>query len=98
MDRKLAYNIGYIVIAFSIIAVLQFWAAQRDVAEISYTDLNRLVTEQKIKAAIVTETTVRGEFNEPQDGRRFFVMQRVDPAMAEKLSSAGIKVSGGTDS
>jgi cell division protease FtsH len=98
MDRKLAYNIGYIVITFSIIAALQFWAGYKSVAHISYSDLNRFVSEQKIKAATVTETTIQGEFIEPQDGKRFFVTQRVDPAMAEKFSSAGIKVSGGTDS
>jgi cell division protease FtsH len=74
------------------------WLAWRDVAQLSYTDLIQAVEQGKVASVTITETTIEGQFKEPQDGRRLFISARVDPNAAAAFDKAGVKVTGGTDS
>ena len=98
MERKHKFNIGYILIAFLLIALLQLWLAARNVQEIAYSDLMQMVTEGKIQSVTLTETMIEGAFKQPQNGKTKFISRRVDPAAAANFEKAGVQVSGGSDS
>ncbi|BCM20896.1 ATP-dependent zinc metalloprotease FtsH [Mesorhizobium sp. J8] len=98
MDRKHSFNIGYALLVLVLFGFLQLWLGWRDVTQLSYSDVMRLVGEGKIASVTLTETTIQGQFREPQEGKSLFIAARVDPAAAEAFEKAGVKVSGGTDS
>lgn len=98
MDKKHGFNIGYFILALVLMGLFQFWLGWRDVAQLSYSDVMRLVGEGKVASVTLTETTIQGVFKEPQDNKGVFIADRVDPASAEPFEKAGVKVSGGSDS
>lgn len=98
MERKHTFNIGYIVFGFLVIALIQFWVFYRDLAQLSYSDVVRLTNEGKIASVTITETMIQGAFRTPENGKPFFIANRVDPNAAEMFEKAGVQVSGGTDS
>ncbi|MEP9386753.1 ATP-dependent zinc metalloprotease FtsH [Mesorhizobium sp. KR9-304] len=98
MDRKHSFNIGYLIAALVLIALFQLWLGYRDVASISYSDLVRYVSGGNVASVTVTETTIQGRFSAPQNGKQYFVANRVDPDMAELFEKAGVEITGATDS
>ncbi|MGB3389978.1 MAG: ATP-dependent zinc metalloprotease FtsH [Pseudaminobacter sp.] len=98
MDRKHSFNIGYFILALVLLGAFQVWLAWRDVAQLSYTDLMQAVEQGKVASVTITETTIQGQFKEPQDGKAVFIAARVDPNAAAAFDKAGVKVTGGTDS
>ncbi|MEP9395956.1 ATP-dependent zinc metalloprotease FtsH [Mesorhizobium sp. KR2-14] len=98
MDKKHTFNFGYLIAAFLLITLFQFWLAYRSVEQISYSDVMRLVNEGKVASVTLTETMIEGHFKEPQNGKTLFVANRVDPATAAVFEKAGVQVSGASDS
>jgi cell division protease FtsH len=97
MNRKHQFNLGYLIAALLMIIVFQAWLSYRQVAQISYSDFVRYLDNKQIAEVTVTETRIEGKFTTRQDGKDYFVTDRVDPAFATQLENAGVKVSGGTD-
>ncbi|MCJ7994708.1 ATP-dependent zinc metalloprotease FtsH [Rhizobium cremeum] len=97
MEKKHVFNLGYFLFAFSLLLIFQAWIGYRDYAQLSYTEMLNAVNEGRVAAVTLTETTVQGEFKEPQSGRKYFVANRVDPAFAEVFEKAGVKITGATD-
>src|SRR5690554_4243841 len=98
MTRERKLNIGYLIAVFVLLGLYQAWLASQSVVPLAYSDLMRLVGEGRIAEVTVTESSVRGTFTAPQDGKRYFVATRVDPVLAAEFEKAGVKVSGGSDS
>ncbi|WP_168879190.1 ATP-dependent metallopeptidase FtsH/Yme1/Tma family protein [Rhizobium sp. P28RR-XV] len=82
MERKHKFNIEYVLMAFLLIGLLQFWLAARNVEEIAYSDLMRMVAEGKIQSVTLTETMIEGVFKQPRAGKSEFISNRVDPLAA----------------
>ena len=98
MDRKHTFNIGYVIVAILIIELFQVWFAYRDTAQLSYSDVIRLTEEGKVASVTLTETMIEGAFKEPQDGKKTFLANRVDPAAVAVFEKAGVKITGASDS
>jgi cell division protease FtsH len=98
MDRKHSFNIGYFVFAMLLLSLFQLWLGWRDIAQLSYSDVMRLVGAGKVSSVTLSETMIQGRFKEPQEGKSLFIAARVDPAAAEVFEKAGVQVSGGSDS
>jgi cell division protease FtsH len=98
MDKKYTFNIGYVFFAFALIGLFQFWMAYRDTAQLSYSELMRLVADGKVATVTVTETMVEGTFKAPENGKTAFLANRVDPAAAAVFEKAGVQVSGASES
>jgi cell division protease FtsH len=98
MERKHTFNIGYVIFGLLLIGLLQFWLSYRDLAQLTYSDVVRLTNEDQIKSVTITETLIQGAFKTPQNGRSYFIADRVDPNAAAMFEKAGVEVSGGTDS
>ncbi len=98
MNRKHTFNIGYFIFALVLLGLFQTWLASREVATLSYTDLMRMVEQDKVASVTITETMMEGQFKVPQDGKSLFVSVRVDPNAAAAFEKAGVRVTGGSDS
>ena len=98
MDKKDRFNFGYFIAAIVLLFAFQFWLSFQNVTALSYSDLMKMVADGKIASVTITESTVRGEFKQPQDGKKLFVANRVDPVAAAPFEKAGVKITGGTDS
>jgi cell division protease FtsH len=98
MDKKNTFHLGYFIIAFVLITLFQAWLAYKDVAQPSYSELQRLVHDGKVKSVTITETMIEGVFKEPQDGRPQFIVRRVDPSAAAEFEKAGVEITGASDS
>ncbi|PZU87142.1 MAG: cell division protein FtsH [Shinella sp.] len=98
MEKKHVFNLSYFLFAFSLLLVFQAWMGYRDYAQLTYTEMLDAVNQGRVASVTLTETTVQGEYKEPQNGRKYFVANRVDPAFAEVFEKAGVKISGASDS
>ncbi len=98
MNRTHGFNIGYFVVAMLLLGVFQMWLGYRNVAAISYTELQNYVANGKVASVTVTETGIQGKFSAPQDGREYFYTHRVDPDLATYFKNAGVEVNGASDS
>lgn len=98
MDKKNSFHIGYFIVAFALITLFQAWLAYKDVAQPSYSELQRLLQDGKIKSVVITETMIQGVFKEAQEGRTQFIVRRVDPLAAAEFEKAGVEITGASDS
>lgn len=98
MDKKHVFNIGYFLFAFSLLLLFQAWIGYRDYAQVSYSEMIQMAEQGRIASVTLTETRVEGEFKEPQNGKKYFIANRVDPEFAAIFEKAGVKVTGATDS
>jgi cell division protease FtsH len=95
VEKKTQINTWYILAAVLGVLVIQdFFSAARQVETLPYSEFKRLVAEGKVAEATVGPTTITGRFREPQDGRPFFVTQRVDEGLAEQLKQGGVTFTG----
>lgn len=97
MEKKHVFNLSYFLFAFALLMAFQAWIGYRDYAQLSYSEMMRLVDEGRIVSVTLTESRVEGEFREPVDGRKYFVANRVDPAFAALFEKAGVKITGATE-
>ncbi|MEL6955004.1 MAG: ATP-dependent zinc metalloprotease FtsH [Pseudomonadota bacterium] len=84
----------------AMVALAGFWLFQffvnetGSVANLSYSEFQSYVNEGKIQSVTVGETSLRGEFTSPIDGKTRFTTVRVEPAIADSLSESGVDVRG----
>lgn len=97
MDKKQQYNLYYLAFAFALMFAFQFWLGYRTVAQISYTEMQKYLADDKIVEVTITESQIEGRFTAPQEGADYFVTRRVDPEMARMFENAGVKITGATD-
>ncbi len=98
MDKKHAFNIGYFLFVFTLLLAFQAWLGYRDYAQLSYSEMMQMAQDGRIASVTLTETRIEGEFKEPQNNKKYFIANRVDPQLAAVFEKAGVKVSGATDS
>jgi len=98
MNKEHQFNLGYFLIVFVAISLVQAWLGYRPVAEIPYSEFQKLLDQGQIAEAVVTENRIKGKFSSIRDGKEYFSTLRVDPDFAAKLEKAGVRFSGSTDS
>jgi cell division protease FtsH len=99
VEKKTQINLWYVLAAILAVSVIQdFISAARQTETIPYSEFKRLVAEGKVAEATVGPTSITGRFKEPQDGRPFFVTQRVDEGLAQDLTKGGVTFTGAVQS
>ncbi len=98
MNKTQQINIGYFLLAFLAITLIQIWVGHRQVAQISYSEFQDLLAKQEIAEVVVTENRITGRFKSPRDGVIEFSTLRVDPGFAEELKQTGVEFAGATES
>ena len=99
-ERKQSWTIWYIVIAVLAVAFLQqFWATLAQTEMMPYSQFEELVAAKQVTDVVVGPDSIQGTLKTPlADGRTQFATVRVDPAIADKLEAAGVKVTGAAPS
>ena len=90
-----------ILIWYSIAAVIgvllfqYFWSSYSEIETIPYSTFEQLLDNGKVAEVTVAADSVQGVLKEPlQSGKRAFYTVRVDPQLAEKLSTRDVVVKG----
>nr|WP_102108105.1 ATP-dependent zinc metalloprotease FtsH [Kandeliimicrobium roseum] len=97
MNRKHAFNLGYVLIAFALVTALQLWLAASRTAVIGYGEFVTYLHDRQIASVSVSDTEVTGSFRTPVNGKTEFVAVRVDPAFAEELAKYDVQITGARD-
>jgi cell division protease FtsH len=94
--RKQTWIAWYVIAAaLGILLVHQMWDASKQTEAIPYSEFEQLAADHKIAEAVIGADMIEGKLKEPAaDGKTKFVTIRADPAIANKLSAEGVKVSG----
>ncbi len=95
-ERKHQFTIWYVFAAFLGVMLIQYlWLQFKQVETIPYSQFEQLLEQDKISEVVVGSETIAGTLKDPlPDGRKLFNTVRVEPALADKLSAHGIKVTG----
>jgi cell division protease FtsH len=95
-ERKHQFATWYVFAAFLGVLLIQYlWFQFSQVETIPYSQFEQLLADNKISEVSVGSDTIQGALKEPfPDRRKLFYTVRVDPALADKLSAHGVKVTG----
>jgi len=87
-DPKLHWNVGYWLLAVLALLWLQgLWQAARTVEPVPYSQFEKALAEGRVAEVVVGETTVTGKLKVAEPGgKTVIVANRVEPALAERLS------------
>jgi cell division protease FtsH len=89
------FNLVYVLIAALGVLVLQdLWARSQAVAQIPYSQFQKLVREDKVARVVVDADRIQGELKEPVDGKQRFITNRVEPDIAKELDEHGVEYAG----
>ncbi len=99
MDKKISFNLWYAIVAVVAILLLQyFWLSARAVQPITYSEFLAQLEAGNVAEVTVTETQIRGKYRAEQPGGiEYFVANRVEGELADKLTKAGVKFGGDTE-
>lgn len=98
MEKKHQINIGYLIAAFLLVTLFQFWMTARDIAQLTYSEFQEALRSGAVAEVTVTDSAIRGAFKDTKDGKRFFYTHRVEGDIAKELEEARVKYSGASDS
>jgi cell division protease FtsH len=89
------FNLVYVLIAALGVLLLQdLWARSQAVAQIPYSQFQKLLREDRISRVVVDADRIQGEFREPFEGKKRFVTNRVEPEIAKELDERGVEYAG----
>lgn len=95
MNKQQQWNIWYFIGAFFLLMIFQsVWTTWRTVESIPYSDFLKFLDEGRIVEAVVKQEQITGRLKEPINGRQFFVTNRVDPALADRIAKTGVEFTG----
>jgi cell division protease FtsH len=99
MERATRWNLGYLIVALMGVFLLHDLLAQASgPVTIPYSRFEELLAQRKVVEVVVGANELRGTLSEPEDGKRSFVTNRVEPELARKLSDQGVRFSGKVES
>lgn len=94
-----AFHVGYWLIAFAGIALVQYiYAAAQGVANIPYSEFEQLLRGRKVAEIGVSDRFIQGRLKEPLGSKSAFVTTRVDPEFAEELRKYDVRYTGQIES
>jgi len=95
MQRKHKLNVGYILVVIWLLLLFHaLFAPLSRQAELSYSQFEQYLDEDRINRVEVDEQFIRGEFNSDINGKTSFITPRLDPALAEKLAEYDVEYTG----
>jgi len=86
--RTTTWNVGYWLLAvLALIWIQSAWQAARTIEPVPYSQFERALAEGRVAEITVGDTTVTGKLKAPDaGGKTVIVANRVEPALAERLS------------
>ena len=94
LNPQTRWNLGYWIVAILLFMTLQnIWQASRTIEPVPYSEFEKALAEGRVAEVIVGETTITGKLKNPDRGKTTIVATRVEPDLAERLSSYGVPYS-----
>ena len=86
--RTTTWNVGYwLLAALALIWIQSAWQAARTIEPVPYSQFEKELSEGHVSEIVVGETTITGKLKNPDaGGKTVIVANRVEPALAERLS------------
>jgi cell division protease FtsH len=86
--KTTSWNVGYWLLAMMALLWIQSaWQTARTVEPVPYSQFEKALAEGRVSEVVVGETTVTGKLKAPDPGgKTVIVANRVEPALAERLS------------
>jgi cell division protease FtsH len=96
MQRRLQFHLWYVVVAVLAVILLRDLATGvRRVEEITYSQFERALREDRVAAVEITATTLQGEYRtQPPESAKRFVTPRVDTDLARELAQHDVEFKG----
>ena len=95
LEKKHQINLWYALVALALLLLFQGWyTTWKTVEPIPYSEFEQYLKDGKIAEVEVRKEQLFGKFAEPEDGRTYFITNRVDPAVAEQLEKYKVKFDG----
>lgn len=100
MDKKTQINLWYATLAIMGILLFQsWWGASRQIEVMPYSRFEELLAKDQIAEVFIRQNRLEGKLKDPlPDGRQYFLTNRVEPQLAERLSKLGVKYAGVVES
>ncbi len=83
MERKTRFSIGYFLLVFFALLLLQNYFFMRHVQDITYSEFRKLVKEKKVGDLVISSTTIRGKMRE--GAAEIIATMRGDPSFKERF-------------
>jgi cell division protease FtsH len=86
--RTTSWNVGYWLLAMlALLWIQSAWQTARTVEPVPYSQFEQALADGRVAEVVVGETTVTGKLKAPDPGgKTVIVANRVEPALAERLS------------
>ncbi|MBQ1563306.1 ATP-dependent zinc metalloprotease FtsH [Caulobacter sp.] len=99
MNKQARFHVAYWLIAFlGVLAIQHYIGVATQVAQIPYSQFERLLREGKIAEVGISDEFVQGRLKQPVQGKSAFVSARVEPELARELDKYGVVYSGQVES
>ena len=100
MDKKAQINIWYVALAIMGILLFQnWWVASRQIEVMPYSEFEALLDKGQVAEVSIRQDRLEGKLRAPlKDGRQYFVTNRVDPDLADRLTAHKVTFSGVVES
>ncbi len=88
MEQQTRWHVGYWILALFVLVMVQnWWQVAQTVESVPYSEFERALAENRVAEVVVSERTLTGKLKSPDpQGKTVIVANRVDPALAERLS------------
>jgi len=91
MERQTKFNLAYLVFALvAMLLVQQVWQQAQTLEVVPYSEFEKMLAEGRIAEVTVGDQQVTGRLKKPEAGKALVIANRVDPALAERLSKYGV--------
>ncbi len=96
MAQKIRFNIWYVFIAlWGVILLHNLWLQATQIEQIPYSQFQVYLDEDLIEEIRVSNNHIQGTLKRPLEGQpRQFVTIRVEPELADKLATNGVRFAG----
>ncbi len=86
------WNVAYWLLALALLIGLQsWWQARQMVEAVPYSQFEQALAEGRVSEVLLTDTTITGKLKVPDaQGKVVLLANRVDPALAERLSKFNV--------
>jgi cell division protease FtsH len=92
MNGNARFHVTYLLLAaFGVLLVHDLWVGYRDVAQLPYSEFQKLLEADQVSELVVSADQIRGRLAEPRDGRERFVTNRVPPELAAELGKHDVE-------
>ena len=99
MNKQARFHVAYWLIAvLGVLAIQHYIDVATQVAQIPYSEFERLLRDGKIAEVGISDEFVQGRLKQPVQGKSAFVSARVEPELAREFDKYGVVYSGQVES